>query len=72
MNYPTKTEQDETDLERVQHSHYAYDDQPFLGTQRFSLSPDYEFTDVAAKVRVDMQGAMEMQYSLEQWKKEST
>ena len=68
MNYPYRTAQDEKDLERVQHSHYAHDDQPFISTQRFSLSPDYDFEEVIAKTRVDLHGAMDMQYSLQQWK----
>jgi hypothetical protein len=68
MNYPYRIEQDEKDLVRVQHSHYDEDDQPFLRTARYSLSPDYEFDDVMAKTRVNMQGAMDMQYSMKVWK----
>jgi len=44
------------------------DDKPFLSTQRYSLSPDYEPSDVLAKQQVDTQAAMDMQYSMQQWK----
>jgi hypothetical protein len=44
------------------------DDMPFLFTQRYSLSPDYEPSDVTAKQQVDLHGSMDMQYSLKQWK----
>ena len=71
MNFPFPTDDDIQALERLSRSAYAEDDMPFLRTQRYCLSPDFETSDVLAKQRVDMQGAMEMQHSLEQWKKES-
>jgi hypothetical protein len=69
MNFPFPTDDDIQALERLSRSAYAEDDMPFLRTQRYCLSPDFETSDVIAKQRVDMQGAMEMQYSLEQWRK---
>ncbi len=68
MRYPAKDDTDIAALDRLPSTAYAEDDMPFLRTQRYGLSPDYEPSDVIAKARVDMQGAMEMQYSLEQWK----
>ena len=69
MNFPFPTDDDIQALERLSRSAYAEDDMPFLRTQRYCLSPDFETSDVIAKQRVDMQGAMEMQFSLEQWRK---
>jgi len=71
MNFPFPTDDDIQALERLSRSAYAEDDMPFLRTQRYCLSPDFETSDVIAKQRVDMQGAMETQHSLEQWRKES-
>ena len=67
MRYPYPTEEDVAALDRLPHTAYAEDDMPFLRTQRYSLSPDYEESDVTAKARVDMQGAMDMQYRLQHW-----
>ena len=67
LSYPHRDEDDVAALKRVARSAYAEDDMPFLRVARYSLSPDYEFDDVMAKTRVDMQGAMDMQYSLKQW-----
>ena len=69
MNFPYPTDEDVAALDRLPHTMYAEDDMPFLRTQRYSLSPDYEVSDVLAKARVDMQGSMEMQWQLEQWQK---
>ena len=68
MKYPFKDELDVAALERLPRTMYAEDDTPFLRTARYSLSPDFEPSDVIAKQRVDLQGAMEMQWSLQQWK----
>jgi hypothetical protein len=68
LNYPYRTADQEAALERLPDTAYLEDDMPFLATQRYSLSPDYEPSDVIAKQQVDTQGAMEMQYSLKQWK----
>jgi len=65
LNFPHKDEQDLTALSRLASTAYAEDDMPFLRTQRYSLSPDYEASDVAAKQRVDLQGAMENLWWLE-------
>jgi hypothetical protein len=70
MKYPYRTDAQEAALVRLPATKYSEDDMPFLSTQRYSLSPDYEPSDVIAKQQVDTQGAMDMQYSLTQWKKE--
>ena len=68
MNYPYRSEAQEAALARLPSTKYSEDDMPFLSTQRYSLSPDYEPSDVIAKQQVDTQSAMDMQYSLKQWK----
>lgn len=68
MKFPYKDEKDIAALERLQHTAYAEDDKPFLATQRYTLSPDYDPADVTAKQRVDMQGAMENIWWLQTWK----
>ena len=68
MNYPFRTEEQQASLERLSATKYSEDDMPFLATQRYSLSPDYEPSDVIAKQQVDTQGAMDMQFSMKQWK----
>lgn len=59
MKYPYKDDLDIEALNRLPSTEYFVDDKPFLSTQRYSLSPDYEPSDVTAKQRVDTQGAME-------------
>jgi hypothetical protein len=71
MKYPHKDDLDIAALNRLPSTQYAVEDKPFLFTQRYSLSPDFEPSDVTAKLRVDTQGAMDMQYWLSVWK-EST
>jgi hypothetical protein len=71
MKFPHKDEKDMAALERLPRTAYAHDDRPYLSTQRYSLSPDFEADDVAAKNRVDTQSAMENQWWMNQWK-EST
>lgn len=71
MNYPFRTAEQQASLDRLPATKYSEDDMPFLATQRYSLSPDYEPSDVIAKQQVDTQGAMDMQYSMKQWQKES-
>jgi hypothetical protein len=68
VNYPYRTPDQEAALSRLPATKYVEDDKPFLFTQRYSLSPDYEQSDVVAKLQVDLQGAMDMQYSMQQWK----
>ena len=68
LNYPHRSPEQEASLTRLPATKYSEDDKPFLFTQRYSLSPDYEPSDVTAKLQVDTQGAMDMQYSLKQWK----
>ena len=67
MNYPYRTEDEQAALDHLPNSPYAFDDKPYLSTQRYSMS-GYEPRDVQRKAMVDCQGAMEMQYSLAQWK----
>ncbi len=68
MNYPYRTDAQEAALTRLPATKYSEDDMPFLSTERYSLSPDYEVSDVLAKRQVDVQGALDMQYSLKKWK----
>ena len=68
MNYPHRSDEQQASLTRLPSTKYLEDDKPFLSTQRYSLSPDYEPSDVLAKSQVDLQGAMDMQYSMQQWK----
>ncbi len=67
MNYPYRTDEQQASLDRLPATKYSEDDAPFLYTQRYSLSPDYEPSDVVAKQQVDTQGATDMQYSLKHW-----
>ena len=67
-NYPHRTEAQEAALTRLPATKYSEDDMPFLFTERYSLSPDYEPSDVIAKRQVDTHAAMDMQYSMQQWK----
>jgi hypothetical protein len=68
MNYPFRTDEQQASLDRLPATKYSEDDMPFLATQRYSLSPDYEPSDVVAKAQVDLQGALDLQYSLKRWK----
>ena len=68
MSYPYRSEAQEAALARLPATKYSEDDMPFLFTERYSLSPDYENSDVLAKRQVDVQGALDMQYSLKKWK----
>ena len=68
MNYPHRSDTQQASLDRLPSTKYLEDDKPFLSTQRYSLSPDYEPSDVLAKQQVDTQAAMDMQYSMHQWK----
>lgn len=72
MNFPHKDDQDRAALSRLASTAYAEDDMPFLRTQRYSLSPDYENSDVIAKQRVDTQGAMENLWWYDNLKKGET
>jgi hypothetical protein len=68
MNYPFRSNEQQAALERLPATAYAETDMPFLFTQRYSLSPDFENSDVVAKQQVDTQGALDMQYSMTRWK----
>jgi hypothetical protein len=67
INYPYRNEAQTAALARLPATAYAEVDQPFLFTQRYSLSPDFEYSDVAAKQQVDLQGALDNQYWLHVW-----
>lgn len=58
MNYPYRTDDEQAALEHLPNSPYAFDDQPYLNTQRYSMS-GYEPRDVQRKAMVDTQSAME-------------
>jgi hypothetical protein len=66
--YPHKDDKDIAALERLAHTAYVDTDKPFLFTERYGLSPDFDPADVVAKQRVDMQGAMENIWWLQAWK----
>ena len=68
MNYPHRTDPQEAAIERLPATAYAEIDRPFLFTQRYSLSPDFENSDVIAKQQVDLHGTMDNLYWLEKWK----
>ena len=68
MKFPHKDEKDMAALKRLPSTAYAHEDRPYLFTQRYSLSPDFEASDVVAKARVDMQSAQENQWWMNQWK----
>ncbi len=68
MNYPYRTEAQQAALERLPATPYAEADRPFLFTQRYSLSPDYDPSDVVAKQQVDLHGCIDNQYWMARWK----
>ena len=67
-NYPYRSEAQEAALTRLPATKYSEDDMPFLFTERYSLSPDYENSDVLAKRQVDVQGNQDNQWWLAFWK----
>ena len=64
MNYTYRDEAQTAALKRLSATAYAVTDKPFLFTQRYSLSPDFEPSDMTAKLQVDTQGCMDNLYSL--------
>jgi len=64
MEYPHRTDDEQAALEHLPNSPYAFDDRPYLNTQRYSMS-GYEPRDVMRKALVDAQGAMENLWWLE-------
>jgi hypothetical protein len=70
ISYPYRTEAQEAAVNRLPATAYAEIDRPFLFTQRYSLSPDFEPSDVVAKQQVDLHGSMDMLWSLEHWKEQ--
>ncbi len=67
-NYPYRSEAQEAALARLPATKYSEDDMPFLFTERYSLSPDYDYSDVLAKKQVDVQGNQDNQWWLAFWK----
>lgn len=61
MNYPYRTEEEQSILEHMPHSPYASDDHPFLATQRYSMS-GYDPREVDDKSRLDTQGVYDNRY----------
>ena len=49
ISYPYPADEVVNALERLPHTAYAEDDKPFLSTQRYQLSPNYDPSDVVAK-----------------------
>jgi hypothetical protein len=70
-SYPYRSDAQEAALKRLPATAYAECDYPFLFTQRYSISPDFEISDVTAKRQVDLQGSLDMQYSLQQWREKT-
>jgi hypothetical protein len=72
LRFPTelKDEKYEAALARLQISAYSKEDQPYLFTERYSLSSDFEKADVDAKVIVNTVGAADNLYSLRKWQEE--
>lgn len=62
MNYPLRSDDITTALERLPETHFSQDDKPFLSIARYSISPDYEPSDIDAKRRVDSHGTMDAMY----------
>jgi hypothetical protein len=68
MSYPYRTDAQQAALERLPATPYSKDDMPFLATQRYQLSPNYDPSDVVAKEQVDLHGCLDNQYWYAQWK----
>jgi hypothetical protein len=71
VNYPYRSDAQEAALKRLPATAYAETDKPFLFTERYSLSPDFEPSDVTAKRQVDLQGCLDNQYWMAVWKENS-
>jgi len=67
MNYPYRTDDEQAALNHLAHSPFAFDDKPYLTTQRYSMS-GYEPRDVQRKALVDAQGAAENLWWLNHWR----
>jgi hypothetical protein len=65
VNYPYRSTEQQSDLERLPDTQFYSDDKPFLKTERYSLSPDYEPSDINCKRNVDAQSAQDNQYWFE-------
>lgn len=61
MNYPYRTDEEQTALEHMPDSPYDTDDQPHLSIARYSLT-HYEPREVADKRALDMQGVLDNAY----------
>ena len=64
MNYPHKTEAEQTTLGHLPHSPYFYDDTPHLSIARYSIN-GYEPKEVADKRELDVQGVADNAYFYE-------
>ena len=64
--YPYRTDEVQAALEHLQHSPYAFDDMPFLNTQRYSMS-GYEPHHIQSKALVDAQGTADNLWWLRKW-----
>ena len=71
LSYPHRTDAQEAALNRLNSTAYATEDKPFLFTERYSLSADYDPSDVVAKRQVDLHGAMDNFYWMQKWKENS-
>ena len=58
MNYPYRSDEQQSALEHLPHSPYASDDTPFNAINKFCLT-GYEPVDVINKAMVDVQGTQD-------------
>lgn len=56
MKYPFRNPAEESALERIPQTPYSVEDMPFLKTNRYSLSSDFEAHDVLSKEILDRHG----------------
>lgn len=61
MNYPFRSDEQQSALDHLPHGPYAFADKPYLSTMRYSLS-GFEPRDIAAKQLVDSQGIEDNTY----------
>ncbi len=66
--HPYRDDKTQETLEHMPHSPYAYDDKPYLSTQRYSVSASFDPKLVADKAALDSQGAAENLWWLNQWR----
>jgi hypothetical protein len=66
--YPYRDAVTQATLEHMPHSPYDLEDKPFLSTQRYSVSANFDPQLVADKAALDAQGAADNLYWINQWR----